>query len=46
MSRTTNRLFLVLFTVYVVVLAVATVGELFDVQALRDLFDLKALFAS
>jgi hypothetical protein len=40
-----DRIYLVLFSVYVAVLVVATIGELFDIDAILNLFDVKRLFS-
>ncbi len=45
MSRVSDRVFLVLFGLYVAVLVVATIGEVFDIDAILDLVDLKRVFA-
>ena len=41
-----DRIFLVLFALYVAVLVVATIGELFDIDAILDVFDVKRLFSA
>ena len=40
-----ERLYLVLFSLYVAILVVATIGELFDIDAILDVFDVKRLFS-
>ncbi len=44
MSEKRDKIFLVLFTIYVAILVVATIGELFQITFILDLFDLKKLF--
>ena len=41
-----DRMYLVLFSVYVTILVVATIGELFDIDAILNVFDVKRLFSS
>jgi hypothetical protein len=43
--KTKDRLLTGIFLAYVVVLAVATVGELFHVETIQHLLDVKRLFA-
>jgi len=45
MSEKKDRILLVVFSVYVALLAFATVGEIFDVNWILDLFDLKKVFS-
>ena len=45
MAFSRDRIYLALFTIYVALLVFATVGELFDIHAILDLFDLKKLFS-
>ncbi len=40
-----DRIYLVLFSIYVVILVVATIGEVFDIDPILDLFDVKRLFS-
>ncbi len=40
-----DRIYLVLFAIYVAVLVFATIGELFDIGPILDLFDVKRLFS-
>ena len=44
MSEKRDKIFLVLFTIYVAILVFATIGELFQIHFILDLFDLKKLF--
>ena len=46
MSEKKDRILLVVFSVYVALLVFATIGELFDVDWILDIFDLKKLFSS
>ena len=46
MSENQNRVLLVVFSVYAALLVFATVGELFDVDWILDLFDLKKVFSN
>ena len=41
-----SRLLTGIFLAYVVLLAIATVGELFEIQAIQNLFDVKRLFTN
>ncbi|MHC4470973.1 MAG: hypothetical protein ACYTDY_08620 [Planctomycetota bacterium] len=45
MAFNRDRMYLVLFAVYVAILVVATIGELFDIDAILDIFDVKKLFS-
>lgn len=45
MAVNRDRIYLVLFAVYVAILVVATIGELFDIDAILDIFDVKKLFS-
>ena len=45
MAKSRDRVLLILFSAYVVLLVFATVGELFDVDWILDIFDIKKLFA-
>lgn len=45
MPEKKDRILLVVFSVYVALLAFATVGELFDIHWILDLFDLKKVFS-
>ncbi len=40
-----DRVFLIVFSVYVALLVIATIGELFDIDAILNIFDLKKLFS-
>ena len=40
-----ERVYFVLFALYVAILVVATVGELFDIDAILDVFDVKKVFS-
>jgi len=44
MSEKRDKIFLVLFAIYVAILVVATIGELFQITFILDLLDLKKLF--
>lgn len=44
MAISRDRLYLVLFTAYVAILVFATVGQLFHVDWILNLFDLKRVF--
>ena len=46
MSEKKDRILLVVFSVYVALLVFATIGELFDVDWILDIFDLKKIFSS
>jgi len=46
MALSRDRVYLALFVIYVVLLVFATIGELFDIDGILNLFDLKKLFAS
>ena len=45
MSQKKDRILLAVFSVYVALLVFATIGELFDINWILDLFDLKKVFA-
>jgi len=45
MSEKKDRILLVVFSVYVALLLFATIGEIFDVDWILDLFDLKKVFS-
>jgi hypothetical protein len=45
MADRKDRILLVVFSVYVALLVFATIGELFDVNWILDLFDLKKVFS-
>jgi len=45
MSARKDRILLIVFTVYVALLVFATIGEIFDVDWILDLFDLKKIFS-
>ena len=45
MSEKRDKILLTVFTIYVAILVVATIGELFEIDFILDLFDLKKLFA-
>ncbi len=45
MSKPRDRLWLALFALYVAILVLATIGELFGIDAILNLFDLKKLFS-
>ena len=45
MAWSRDRIFLVIFSVYVAILVFATIGEIFDIEFILDLFDIKKLFA-
>ncbi len=45
MAEKSDRILLTVFTIYVAILVVATVGQLFQIDFILDLFDLKKLFA-
>jgi len=40
-----NRVLFGVFVAYVVLLAIATVGELYDIEAILRIFDVKRYFA-
>ena len=44
MSEKRDKIFLILFTIYVAILVIATIGELFQIDFILDLLDLKKLF--
>ncbi len=44
-AKTKERLLTGLFVAYVVLLAIATVGELFEIEGIQRAFDVKRLFA-
>lgn len=44
-QKTKDRVLTGIFLLYVVLLAVATVGELLEIQAIQRAFDVKRLFA-
>ena len=44
MSEKRDKILLVIFTIYVAILVVATIGELFQIEFILDLLDLKKLF--
>jgi hypothetical protein len=46
MSEKRDRILLIAFGIYVVLLVFATVGEIFDIDWILDIFDLKKLFSS
>ncbi len=45
MAWSRDRIFLVIFSFYVAILVLATIGEIFDIEFILDLFDIKRLFA-
>ncbi len=45
MAWNRDSVFLVIFTFYVAILVLATIGEIFDIEFILDLFDIKKLFA-
>lgn len=45
MSEKKDRIFQILFAIYVAILVVVTIGELFDIDFILDLVDLKKLFS-
>jgi hypothetical protein len=44
-SGKSGRIFMVLFSIYVAILVIATIGELFNIEFILDILDLKKLFA-
>jgi hypothetical protein len=44
-AKKKDRLLTGIFLAYVILLAVATVGELFEIQGIQHAFDVKRLFA-
>jgi hypothetical protein len=40
-----DKVYLALFSIYVLILVVATIGELFDVDFILDLVDVKRIFS-
>jgi hypothetical protein len=46
MAEKKDRILLIVFAVYVALLVFATIGELFDVDWILDLFDLKKIFSA
>ncbi len=46
MAVNRDRLYLIRFAVYVAVLVLATVGQVFHIDAILDLFDLKKVFSA
>ena len=45
MALSRDRVFLVIFSIYVGILVLATIAELLDIDAILDIFDVKKLFA-
>jgi hypothetical protein len=45
MSARKDGILLIVFTVYVALLVFATIGEIFDVDWILDIFDLKKIFS-
>lgn len=45
MSARKDRILLIVFTVYVALLVFATIGEIFDIGWILDIFDLKKIFS-
>jgi hypothetical protein len=45
MSARKDRILLIVFTVYVALLVFATIGEIFDIDWILDIFDLKKIFS-
>ena len=46
MSEKRDRILLIVFGIYVALLVFATIGEIFDIDWILDIFDLKKLFSS
>ena len=45
MAANRDRIILAVFLVYVALLVFATIGEIFDVDWILDIFDLKKIFS-